>query len=249
VLAMATAGSPSAFDDHFWLLPAPLDPTNAASRIGGTLDRRLTPIVASGFQLRIAVATAVADFDGDGRDEAVWAMPADEDHSCGVTFTAVRPDGALGVAAGGTMFVDEPCLGPQLATVDGDGDGAADVVLLTGALGDPDRKLFVFWNDGQGGFSASDATRIGAAADSPQQFTVLPATLDRPIGFAYVTSDRAAVVTATDAPRLFGLSRMVAALQSGTGITAADVDGDGIVDLAVAAAGNLRVLRAQLEAP
>jgi hypothetical protein len=258
VLAMATAGNPSAFDDHFWLLPAPLDPTNAPTRIGGTLEGRLTPIVASGFQLRIAVAAAVADFDGNGRDEAVWAMPADQDQSCGVTFTALRPDGTLGVAAGGTMFVDEPCIGPQVATVDADGDGAADVVLLTGAPGGPDRKLFVFWNDGQGGFSASNATRIGAVADSPQQFAVLPATpatsetsttSDRSIGFAYVTEDRAAVVTATGAPRLFGAPKVVAALQGGTGITAADVDGDGIDDLALAAAGNLRLLRAELKVP
>lgn len=249
VLAMATEGDPAAFDDHFWLLPAPLDPTNAAKRIGGSLDRRLRPIVASGFRLRIAVAAASADFDGDGRDEAVWAMPADEDQSCGVTFTAVRPDGALGVAAGGTMYVDEPCLAPQLATLDADADGAPDVALLTGGPGAPDRKLLVFWNDGQGGFSASSAARIGAASDSPQQFSVLAALPDRPIGFAYVTADRAAVVTATGTPRQFSPPKMVAALQGGTGIAAGDVDGDGVVDLALASRGNLRVLKAQLEAP
>ena len=56
-------------------------------------------------------------------------------------------------------------------------------------------------------------------------------------------------MTATGAPRLFGLPKMVAAVQSGTGIAAADVDGDGIVDLALASAGNLRVLKAELEAP
>jgi hypothetical protein len=249
VLALATQGVPGAFDNHFWLLPAPLDPTNAATRIGGSLDQRLRPIVASGFRLRIGLAADAADFDGDGRDEAVWAMPADDDQSCGVVFTAVRPDGALGVAAGGTIFVDEPCLAPQLATTDADRDGAVDIVLLTGGTGDPDRKLFVFWNDGVGGFSASSATRIGALQDSPQQFAVLAATSDRPLGFAYVTAERAAVVTATSAPRLFSLPKIVAAVQGGTGIAAADVDGDGVVDLALASAGNLRVLKAELEAP
>jgi hypothetical protein len=249
VLVMATLGSPDAFDHHFWLLPAPLDPTNAASKIGGSLDGRLRPIVAGGFSIRVDLAAAAADFDGDGRDEAVWAMPADADQSCGLAFTAIRPDGTLGVAAGGTIFVDEPCLAPQLASLDADADGAPDLALLTGGHGDPDRKLFVLWNDGQGGFSASNATRIGAAADSPQQFAVLPATIDRSVGFAYVTADRAAVVTATGAPRQFSPPKMVAALQNGTGIAAADVDGDGIVDLAVASAGNLRVLKAELEAP
>ena len=249
VLALAIDTETATFDSEFWLFPGPLDPANAPMRIGGALDRRLRPFVASGFRLRSIVAAATADFDDDGRDEAVWAMPADEDQSCGVVFTAIRPDGALGVAAGGTIFVDEPCLGPQLATLDADGDGAADVALLTGGPGDPDRKLFVFWNDGHGGFLASSATRIGAAQDSPQQFAVLAAAFDRPVGFAYVTTDRAVVVTAAGAPRQFNHSKMVAALQSGTGIAAADVDGDGIVDLTLASAGNLRVLKAELEAP
>jgi hypothetical protein len=99
VLAMGTQGVPGAFANHFWLLPAPLDPTNAAVRIGGSLDPRLRPIIAAGFRLRIGLAAAAADFDGDARDEAVWAMPADDDQSCGVVFTAIRPDGALGEAA------------------------------------------------------------------------------------------------------------------------------------------------------
>ena len=90
---LAFAIDAATFDNHFWLLPAPLDPTNAAMRIGGTLDRRLRPFVASGLRLRSVVAAATADFDGDGRAEAVWAMPADEDQSCGLVFTAIRPDG------------------------------------------------------------------------------------------------------------------------------------------------------------
>lgn len=249
VLAIGAEGAPGAFVNHFWLLPAPLDPANAAVRLGGTLDRRLRPIVADEFQLRIVVAPAVADFDGDGRDEVAWAMPADDDQSCGVTFTAVGPDGSMRPSAGGTIFVDEPCLAPQLATVDADRDGAADVALLTGAPGAPDRKLLVLWNDGQGGFSASSATRLGRSTDSPQQFAVLPAAAQRPLAIAYVTGGEAAIVSATSVPRQFSLPRGVAALQGGTGIVAGDIDGDGVVDLAVAASGDLRILKAELEAP
>lgn len=249
VLALATDGDPAAFDNHFWLLPSLLDRGNAAVRLGGSLDRRLRPIIASDVRVRVQAAAASADFDRDGRDEAVWAMPADEDQSCGLVFTALRSDGSLGVSAGGTIFVDHPCAAPQIATVDADSDGAPDVVLLTGGSDNGERQILVLWNDGQGGFSASRATRVNAAGETPRQFTVLPPSPHLPLSIAYVTPNGARLATITAVPRLFGPSHTIAPLNDGTGIVAGDVDGDGVIDLALAAAGNVRVLRAELESP
>jgi hypothetical protein len=147
----------------------------------------------------------------------------------------------------GTVVLDEPCLTPQLLAVDPDADDHMDLAILTGSLGAPGRKLVVLWNDGAGGFATAGASLVSAAGDSPEQFTVLPATALAPFAFAYATDQAAVMITTTPGARHFGAPRMVASLRQGTGIVAADVDGDGIRDLAVAASGNLRVLRAALQ--
>jgi FG-GAP repeat len=59
----------------------------------------------------------------------------------------------------------------------------------------------------------------------------------------------AVLVTTTATPREFGPPRTLADLQHGSGIVAADVDGDGVQDLAIAASGNLSVLKASLVGP
>ena len=122
------------------------------------------------------------------------------------------------------------------------------VALLTGGPGLPQRKLLVLWNDGSGHFSASSSTVLNSDADSPEQFTVLPATAQSPLRFAYVT-DGAVTMLVPHGFRQFGLPLVLADLRHGSGVVAADVDGDGVIDLALADSGNLSILKAHLVAP
>ena len=240
VLALAT---PDTVDYAFWLLPSPGTSPTTAVRLGGQLDPRLRPSRFDGPNIVVNLAAAAVDLDGDGVDESVWAMPADDGVRCGLVIAG---------AAGGRMIIrstavlDEPCLAPQLLAVDPDGDHGTDVALLTGSAGVPGRKLLVLWNDGAGGLSTAVASLVSAPGDSPEQFTVLPATALAPFAFAYVTDQTAVTTTATPGARSFEPPRALASLRQGTGIVAADVNGDGIRDVALAASGNLRVLQAAL---
>jgi hypothetical protein len=250
VLALTSDGDPNSHDFHFWLLPALGTPDLAAVPLGGELDPRLSAgVVADNFHILVNVVGASADLDRDGRDEALWAMPADAGAACGVTIVGVTPAGTPPqVVPRGTIFLDATCPGAQLMPVDADGDGAVDIALLTGGAGLPRRKLLVLWNDGAGGFSASGASLLSSSADSPEQFTVLPATAQTPLRFVYVT-DRAVTMLVPNGRREFGLPVVLADVRHGSGVVAADVDGDGVMDLALADSGNLSVLKGELVAP
>lgn len=175
-------------------------------------------------------------------------MPADTDQHCGIALVGVGLDGTT-VAPHGTIVLDEPCPGAQLSSVDADADGVVDIALLTGAPGLPGRKLLVLWNDGKGGFSSSNVSVVNDRADSPQGFAVLGAIPIRPFAFAYVTDAAAVLVSATSTPRVFGSPRVLTSVQHGSGIVAADVNGDDAIDLVLATSGDLMVLKAQLLIP
>ena len=251
VMALGLSGNPPDVQYAFWLLRALGTSPSPAARLGGELDPRLRPLHVQDVLININVTAVAADLDHDGNDEAVWAIPADAGAHCGLVFTKANSQGAEGVVVRATIVIDEPCPRPQILPIDADGDGAIDLALLTGGPGGSERSLLVLWNDGAGGFSSTNATTVNPAGDSPQQFTVLPAALGRPFGFAYVTDRAAILVTAAAGsnPRLFGPPHTLADLEHGSGIVAADVNGDGVVDLALAASGNLSILQARLATP
>jgi hypothetical protein len=248
VFALATDGFPETNDYNFWILSDMLTPAGTISRVGGKIDPRLRPVIINGMQVSVRLAGAAADVNGDGRDEVLWAIPADQDARCGLIVTGVGADGSLQMDGENPVVINEPCLGPQLVPVDADGDGWVDVALLTGAPGVPGRKIYLLWNDGRGGFSSASAAFVSSAGDSPEQMAVVPATPQRALGIAYVT-DSAALLATVSGPRQFATPLKLADVQHGTGIVAADVNGDGVTDLVVAASGNLRVLAAQLVSP
>jgi hypothetical protein len=231
---------------EFWLLPALYSRTSIPVRLEGQLDSSLIPArlgPEGTVEVHVNLGSAAADLDGDGRDEAVFAMPT-KSNGCGLVLA--RPRGASLDQV--TLMLDEPCERPELSATDLDGDGADDIVLLTGGQQLGGAKLLALWNDGHGGFSESRLARLSAPEDRPVQFTILPATSVTPIRVAYVTETAARLVTQGSAPREFTEASTLAALEHGTGIVAADVNGDGVVDLALTDSGTLGVMKAELEA-
>lgn len=244
VFALGAPEDTGAFD--FWLIPSIDEGVSTPVRLEGTPDSRLTATtVHDDGTAQLSNAGTVADFDADGLDEAVWAMPADAGKHCGLSWLNPALE-TRELVVRGFVLLDEPCADPELAAVDADGDGWVDVAILTGATGAAERRLLVLWNDGSGGFSADGLTQLNDASDAPQAFTVLPAGPARPLALAYVTAGELKLSLQSSDPRFFEVSAPLLELARGTGIVAADANGDGVSDLVVADAGNLRLLKAAL---
>jgi len=217
--------------------------------LSSEFDTRLRPgrdhTLEGRYAVDINVASVSADLDADGRDEAVFAMPAEDDR-CALLVAKVKDDASVSQV---TEVLDEPCTRPQLAAVDADADGALDIALLTGAPDVSPSKLLLLWNDGHGRLSASHQTRVSDPADSPVQFTIVPPVPARPLAFAYVTRSELKLVTKGAELRSFDDAIFLADLEHGGGIVAVDVNGDGAIDLAITDSGTLGVLKAELKAP
>jgi hypothetical protein len=229
-------------------LPAITAPGATSTLLPGKLHQRLNPVTFSfdNTSYTADVVAASADLDGDRRDEAIFAMPADGGRHCGLFLMGAGAVGGLGSAMREPVVIEHPCGDPRIIPVDADRDRHTDLALLTGSVGAEDRKLFVFWNDGSGGFSELN-TALVSAEDSPQAFTVLPVADGMP-DFAYVTNGSLRVVhgpSERQFPSPVALSVDVS-VSGASGITAAAVDGDRVTDLVFAESGKLRVLRAGL---
>lgn len=216
-----------------------------------SLDKELSPLLRlKDGVLRINAVGTSADFDGDGLDEVAWALSTKSLEGCGIAlFDLVTRGDSVEAKAQRTVTLDEPCIEAQLEAADVDADGAPDLVILTGTPRVEDRKVFVLWNDGKGRFAAGRKTRVSAEGDHPQAFAALPATPLRNVSIAYVTREAAKLVPRTGEGRSFAMPARLTELELGTGIAAADLNGDGVADLAVLDAGHLRVLQGGLRAP
>jgi hypothetical protein len=250
VLALGTGDPVFQSDWRFWFLPV-LEAASASTRLDPPLGLRFHPFspVAVGNQPpepRATLASAVADLDRDGRDESVWAVPADDQAHCGLMVVGTNATVPVSLVAGDTVILDQPCPAPQLLAVDADGDGWIDLVMLAGAPGDPRRALMVLWNE-HGHFTATRVTVIAGVA-SAQGFAPLALPPDGRFALATVT-DTALLLTSSTGPRQFGAPRTLAAVSHGSGVVAADVNGDGALDLVVASSGDLQVMRARLAPP
>ena len=241
--------SPNSWD--MWLMPDLRSRTGRPTNLGWGFDARIVPVtgIETGVvDPRVAILQAVGDIDADGLDEVVVAAPDAQSGGCLVSTADVIPEELRLVANPAVELAASCSSGGQLAVRDLDGDAAPDIVLLTGAADAAARSIVVLWNDGAGGFSADSLAAIVEPDAAPAAFTLFQPTPSAAIALAYVTATRVHVLQTTAHARAFqdlpGVLDIE--LEHGTGITATDVDGDGVVDLAVADAGNVRVLRAEL---
>jgi hypothetical protein len=226
---------------QFWLLPALGSSTGEPVLLAGGLPANAHPIYPD--DLGFSLAAASADLDGDGREEAILAMPSEDAEHCALLVFDVHADH---VTTRVEQQVTEPCAHVELAPVHA--DGRVDLAWLTGRADGSDRRLSIFWNDGAGGFSADRRSVVSDRAASPQAFTVLPPNAARPTSMAYATPLGIELVTLDAAAGAVGEPQPLSPLEGCTGLRAADLNGDGVADLVAAARGNLHVFGASLKA-
>jgi VCBS repeat protein len=248
VLAVAIpAGDPQLSSERleFWLLPALGTSAGTPVRLQGGFAPELHPAAAGPGRANLRFASAAGDVDADGRDELLFASPAEDDEHCQLVVARVDAEQMLPRTS---LHLDEPCSVAQLLPVDVDNDGSIDIVLLGARADGTGGQLSVFWNDGQAGFSGERLSRVSDAADSPRAFSVLGPTPTRGLSFVYATADELRSVESLGAARDFGSPGSLPDVPGGcTGVVAADLNGDGATDLGLARMGNLRVLKAILE--
>jgi hypothetical protein len=224
-----------------WLLPA-LASEGTPARLAAQFDPELEPVSPTDPSGRLSLSVSAADVDADGRDEAVLAMPSAGGSQCTLLSFGVSRE-RLDPRAKWT--IDEGCRRVDLRPLDADGDGAVDLLLLSGADASAG-NLSVFWNDGSGAFDVQHRTLL--SSNAPRAFAVLKATTARPLSIATVNQQGLFLITASQQAREFAPPGEPIASGDITGLVAADFNGDSAMDLAYAASGNINLLKAVLEA-
>ncbi|MES1173510.1 MAG: VCBS repeat-containing protein [Myxococcales bacterium] len=235
---------------NLWLLANVRSAGAESKRLPAELDPRLKPVafLDHNSDFTSDAASASADLDGDGLDEAIFVMPAgDQQTECGVLTIGANGSVGAAVAPRDPVVFAEHCEDPVVVPVDADGDGFPDLAVLTGRTNDPDRKLLIFWNDGAGSFSEASFSLVSSVEDSPQAFSVLPQSKEQALALVYVTANEVRRSFAAGSPRSFSApATLYGGLTGISGVTAADVNGDHVKDIVLAQSGRLSVLKAQL---
>src|SRR6185436_19767915 len=104
------------------------------------------------------------------------------------------------------------------------------------------RRIVVLWNDGAGGFRLDSSTPVLPDPTALRAFSLFRSTLGGPLRVAVVAESELRVLEFVKKTRTFRDLEYGRALADGTGVVAADVDGDSVADLVVADSGSLRVL-------
>ena len=242
VVAVAFREPPTNASAELWLLPDLVHSAGSPVRLAGTLPPEARPLLD--VNLGFSLAAAAADLDGDGRDEALIAVPVMDDEHCALLTFRIEADRAELL---GQVVVAEPCEQVALTPVHADADGRMDVAWLTSRADGSERRLSLFWNDGVGGLSSERRTLIADPASAPQAFALLPASPARGPSVVVATASGLERLPLDGATRQLGPPETLLELPGVTGLTAGDLNGDGAVDLAAASRGNLTILGATLE--
>ena len=228
---------------EMWLLEDITEKSHSPQSIGWNLDERTRPIGGPSSKNEVSARLAARDLDGDSLDELVYVAPSDGDAQCIVNVASVAGEPPV-LELRDAVALDTPCYETVVEIADLDADDAPDIVVLVGAL-EQSREPLVLWNDGRGRFSSEDATTIATDGDKARSFTAFRA-FDGSTLFALVTEHSLRLLRPLGADRAFAEERTLGTLELGSGVVAADVNGDGIVDLAVADAGSTRIFHAEL---
>jgi hypothetical protein len=233
-----------------WMLPDLRHRSGRPLSLGWPFDLRVAIPLHDDVSQYVpgAVMHRAGDFDADGLDELVFAASDASLEHCLVSIARVQGDDPIELVADEPVLLEPGCgSAGQLEVVDMDDDAAPDIIALTGDAGAG--VLRVLWNDGLGRFSADAQTLIDAAEEPPRGFTVFRSSVGAERQLAYVTDTRVHLLRSPAGTREFPDAPLPvgAPFAGGRAITAADLDGDGIHDLAVGSAREVRVLRAELE--
>jgi hypothetical protein len=171
--------------------------------------------------LRNPVATALGDYDGDGRVDVATV----DANAAGVAVQRVRGDGSLE-----TAVVSAAGLARALASGDFDGDGRLDLVTanLFGTLA-------LLRGRGDGTFAAPEVTTVGAG--KPVLYAVAAGDLDGDGDLDAVVANHfedSVTVLRGDGAGGFPSQTSYAAGDGPYALTLADVEGDGDLDVLVA---------------
>jgi hypothetical protein len=231
--------SPSAVNGQFssfrfWLLPASAAVSFSRPVFTDAISMDLHPVTLGASQRATAIMTS-GDVDGDGASDVVAVMPYTMDpmESALVVATA-KSDGNGGFTLAAASPIQLPfatAIDGEIALDDVDGDGALDLVLLTGQ--GTTRQVLVMWNDGKGGFAPASSLVVSATTDVPTDFGFAHVDTSGRAALVYVTHKSLVVARATDRTNV---ARTVvdATLGYATGVAGGDIDGDGVDDIAVA---------------
>ena len=189
---------------------------------------------------RISVAGVAADLDNDGRDEAIWMMP-ENDTGCALLF--YRIDAASKSAELlQHLSIDEPCVAPELAVGDVGEGPLPELLLSTGQIGA--RGLRILWNDGVAPLSLENSTSVSVPGDADVRgFSIFPG---KP-RIAYVTESAVYQVSTRTDGRVYDNVERLQKFNDARSVVVTDPNGDSFLDIVVADARGLWMLKAALQ--
>lgn len=244
VMALGTPYEPHEGEGvSFWLMRGIERGKGAPRLLEGTMPDGFEALSGVVPRLKVHVASASADLDGDGRDESVWLMPAAAGTRCGLLTAGVDAAGER-LRSEESLLLDAPCPAPAISAQDLDGDGSVD--LLVGLAHQESGGLLVLWNDRQGRFDAEQSTLIETADhEGVRAWAIVEGQPSSRI--ALVTDGALWLVNRGAEARSFETPMRTEALTRGKAVTVADLDADGLQDLAVGDAEGLWLLKARFK--